>query len=50
MVVSIFSVAVVAGISVGVVGTSVTVTGLEYMVELEVVVVLMVDGSSVVSF
>ena len=35
---------------VGVVGTSVTVIGLEDVVELEAVVVLMVEGSSAVSF
>ena len=40
----------VTGMSVGVVGTSVTVIGLEDVVELEIIVVLMVDGSSVVSF
>ena len=36
--------------SVGVVGTSVTVIGLEDVVELEAVVVSMVEESSVVSF
>ena len=36
--------------SVRIVGTSVAVIGLEDVVELEVVVVSMVDGSSVVSF
>ena len=38
MVVSIFSVVIVTGISFGVVGTLVTVTGLEDVVELEAVV------------
>ena len=50
MVVSTTSVVAVTGMSVGVVGTSVTVIGLEDVVELEAVVVLMVEGSSVVSF
>ena len=50
MVVSTTSVVAVTGVSVGVVGTSVAVTGLKDVVELEAVVVLMVDGSSIVSF
>ena len=49
MVVSTTSVVAVTGVSVGVVGTSVTVIGLEDVVE-KGAVVLMVDGSSVVSF
>ena len=50
MVVSTTSVVAVTGMSVWVIGTSVTVNGLEDVVELNAVVVLMVDGSSVVSF
>jgi len=48
--VSTFSVVAVTGMSFGVVWTSVTVIGLEDVVESEAVVVSMVDGSSVVSF
>ena len=48
--VSTISVVAVTGMSVGVVGNSVTVNGSEDVVELEAVVVLMVDVSSVVSF
>ena len=40
----------VTGMSVGVVGASVTVVGFVDVVELEAVVVSMVDGSSVVLF
>ena len=50
MVVSTTSVVAVTGMSVRVAGTSVTVNGLKDVVEFEAVVVLMVDGSSVVSF
>ena len=50
VVVSTPAVVAVTGISVGVVGTSVTVIGLEDVVELEVLVIFMVDVSSVVSF
>ena len=50
MVVSTSSVVAVTGMSVWVVGTSVTVNVLEDVVELEAVVVLIVDGSSAVSF
>ena len=50
MVVSTSSVVAVAGMCVVVVGASVTVIGLEDVVELEAVVVSMVDGSSAVLF
>ena len=50
MVVSTTSVVAVTGMSVGIVGTSVAVIGLEDVVEFEAVVVSMVEGSSVVSF